>query len=141
MEGQNLDTVEEAYEALFHNDIPTLLDLLADGVDWLMPGPQNILPLNLDQKRVVKRIARTRIVLLGTVTSFARVVLASSRASANSIAVWVHDCGRGRFGGVILRALVDAAGRREWRRRAPSCPPSAARRPSAPTSDPGCVTT
>jgi ketosteroid isomerase-like protein len=43
MEGQNLDTVEEAYEALFHNDIPTLLDLLADGVDWLMPGPQNIL--------------------------------------------------------------------------------------------------
>ena len=43
MDGQNLDTVEEAYEALFHNDIPTLLDMLADGVDWLMPGPPNIL--------------------------------------------------------------------------------------------------
>ena len=43
MEGQNLDTIEEAYEALFHNDIPTLLDMLADSVDWLMPGPPNIL--------------------------------------------------------------------------------------------------
>jgi ketosteroid isomerase-like protein len=43
MEQQTLDTVEEAYEALFHNDIPTLLDMLADGVDWLMPGPPNIL--------------------------------------------------------------------------------------------------
>jgi ketosteroid isomerase-like protein len=43
MEEQNLATVEETYEALFHNDIPTLLDTLADGVDWLMPGPPNIL--------------------------------------------------------------------------------------------------
>src|SRR6266542_2783578 len=70
-------------------------------------------PEQLDHKSLVKRITRTRIVLLGTVTSFARVVLSSPRAGANAIVVWIHDRGRGRLGSVILCALVDVAGRRE----------------------------
>lgn len=44
MEHQNLATVEEAYAAFSRNDIPALLDVLADNVDWLMPGPPNLLP-------------------------------------------------------------------------------------------------
>lgn len=44
MEQQNLATVEEMYTALSRKDLPALLDTLAEGVDWLMPGPPNILP-------------------------------------------------------------------------------------------------
>jgi ketosteroid isomerase-like protein len=44
MEQQTLVTVEEAYAAFSNNDIPALLDTLSEGVDWLMPGPPNILP-------------------------------------------------------------------------------------------------
>lgn len=44
MEQQTLVTVEEAYAAFARNDIPALLDTLSEGVDWLMPGPPNILP-------------------------------------------------------------------------------------------------
>jgi len=43
VELQNLGTVEEAYAAFARNDIPALLDLLADDVDWLMPGPPSFL--------------------------------------------------------------------------------------------------
>ena len=75
-------------------------------------SPKHSFP-ELGQKSFVKRIARTRIVLLGAVASFARVVLSSTRARANTIVVWIHDCGRGCLGSVILRALVDVAGGRE----------------------------
>ena len=44
MEQSTLATIEEAYAAFSRSDIPALLDTLADGVDWLIPGPPNILP-------------------------------------------------------------------------------------------------
>jgi ketosteroid isomerase-like protein len=44
MEQLTMATVEEAYAAFSNNDIPALLDTLSEGVDWLMPGPPNILP-------------------------------------------------------------------------------------------------
>ncbi len=43
MSGQaNVDIVQRIYEAVGNGDIPALLDLLADGVEWTYQGPSVI---------------------------------------------------------------------------------------------------
>jgi uncharacterized protein len=41
---QNLAVVKQVYAALSKGDIPTVLSLLADDVEWEMPHPQEIVP-------------------------------------------------------------------------------------------------
>ena len=37
--GQNVDVVQRTYEAVGRGDIPALLDLLTDDVEWTLQGP------------------------------------------------------------------------------------------------------
>ncbi len=40
--GTNVDVVQETYEAVSHGDIPALLELLTDDVEWTLQGPSVI---------------------------------------------------------------------------------------------------
>lgn len=40
--GQNVDVVQRTYEAVGRGDIPALLDLLTDDVEWTLQGPSVI---------------------------------------------------------------------------------------------------
>ncbi len=44
MKEENLTIVKEASAAFSHNNIPRLLEKLAEDVDWMIAGPQSILP-------------------------------------------------------------------------------------------------
>ena len=44
-EQDNLRVVQEAYAAFGRGDIPAVLSTLANGVEWLTPGPIDTLPL------------------------------------------------------------------------------------------------
>ena len=41
-EQKNVETVQQNYAAVGRGDIPTLLSLLSDEVEWSMPGPSVI---------------------------------------------------------------------------------------------------
>ncbi len=41
-EQENVKTVERFYTALGRGDIPTILNMLAEDIDWLIPGPADI---------------------------------------------------------------------------------------------------
>jgi ketosteroid isomerase-like protein len=43
-EQENVKTVQEAYAAFSRGDIPAVLDLLSEDVNWTMPGPADIIP-------------------------------------------------------------------------------------------------
>jgi ketosteroid isomerase-like protein len=40
--GQNVEVVQRIYEAVGHEDIPAVLDLLTDNVEWTLQGPSLI---------------------------------------------------------------------------------------------------
>jgi ketosteroid isomerase-like protein len=44
MSEANVRTVQEAYAAFGRGDIPALLNLLTDDVEWVLPGPPDRLP-------------------------------------------------------------------------------------------------
>lgn len=41
---ENLEVVQQVYAALAKGDIPTVLSLLSDDVEWSMPHPREIVP-------------------------------------------------------------------------------------------------
>jgi ketosteroid isomerase-like protein len=44
MSEENVRTVQDAYAAFGRGDIPALLTLLTDDVEWAIPGPPDVLP-------------------------------------------------------------------------------------------------
>ena len=44
-EQENLRVVQQAYAAFKRGDIPTVLNSMADDVQWFLPGPQEIVPV------------------------------------------------------------------------------------------------
>ena len=43
-EQENVQTVKEAYAAFERGDIPSLLNLVSEDVEWSLPGPSDIIP-------------------------------------------------------------------------------------------------
>ncbi len=43
-EPTNVKTVQHLYQAFGHEDIPSLLSLLSDNVEWFVAGPREIIP-------------------------------------------------------------------------------------------------
>ncbi|KCZ71411.1 hypothetical protein ANME2D_02141 [Candidatus Methanoperedens nitroreducens] len=41
-EQENVKAVERIYTAFGQGDIPTILNMLAEDIDWLFPGPADI---------------------------------------------------------------------------------------------------
>jgi uncharacterized protein len=44
VEQDNVQTIQDAYAAFGRGDIPALLNLLSDNVDWYLPGNEQIVP-------------------------------------------------------------------------------------------------
>ena len=41
---ENVKTAQEGYAAFGRGDVPAILELLTDDIEWIEPGPQDVLP-------------------------------------------------------------------------------------------------
>jgi hypothetical protein len=42
---ENVKTVQEGYAAFGRGDVPAILELLTDDIEWIEPGPPDVIPV------------------------------------------------------------------------------------------------